>query len=385
MNATPAMLLMLTLAGSALAQQRTGASARDRHPTSGTKVEKSPFGKTPDGEEVSLFTLADSALQVQLMTYGAHTVSIEAPDRNGKRIDVVLGFNTLDGFLADASTHMGGTIGRYGNRIAKGTFSLDGKQFHLDLNNNGNTLHGGKVGFDRKNWTARVVLNGVEFTLVSPDGDMGFPGTLTAHVRYTLVGNKLRLDYTATTDKPTVVNLTNHSYFNLAGSGTVLDNVLTLNADRYTPVDAELIPTGELAPVAGTPFDFQQPTVVGKRIHEDNPQLKLGGGGGYDHNYVLKPASTPGALRLAAVVTDPASGRTLKVSTTEPGVQFYTSNSLVGPLKGRDGAIYSKYSGLCLETEHFPDSPNHPAFPSTTLTPGHTYHSSTVLEFTTTR
>ncbi len=346
-----------------------------------TAVNKAPYGKLPTGEAVDLYTLKDKILTVQIITFGAHVISVKAPDTKGNIADVVLGYDSLAGYVADDKTYVGSVVGRYGNRIGKGQFTLDGKKVQLDLNNNGNTLHGGKVGFDRKNWTGRQIPNGVELTLVSPDGDMGFPGTLTAHVKYTLEGDKLRMDYSATTDKPTVVNLTQHSYFNLAGHGDILGHTLMIAADRYTPVDAGLIPLGQLAPVAGTPFDFQQPAAIGARINTPNEQLKLGGG--YDHNWVLKqPVSLEKPI---AVLTDPGSGRVLKVYTQEPGVQFYSGNSIPGTFKGRDGQLYTKYAGLCLETQHYPDSPNHPDWPSTTLLPGHTYHTQTVFEFTTTK
>jgi len=346
-----------------------------------TKVTKSEFGKLPDGSVVDAYTLADATLNIRIITFGAHIISVKAPDRDGKIADVVLGYNTLDGYLADKSTYMGSIVGRYGNRIGNGQFTVGGQKAQLPLNNNGNTLHGGIVGFDRLNWTAKEVPNGVELTVVSPDGDQGFPGTLTAHVTYTLAGDKLRIDYLATTDKPTVANLTNHSYFNLAGKGDILGDVLTIDADRYTPVDSGLIPTGELAPVAGTPLDFRTPTAIGTRINTPNAQLKIAGG--YDHNWVLNAPRT--LTKPAAVVTDPSNGRTLKVFTLEPGVQFYSSNFLDGTYKGRDGAPYTKYSGLCLETQHYPDSPNHPGFPSTTVVPGKPYRTSTIFEFTVTK
>jgi len=347
-----------------------------------TTVTKAPFGKLPDGSSVDVYTLKDPILTIRIITFGAHIISVKAPDKQGNIADVVLGYDTLDGYLADNKTYMGSVVGRYGNRIGKGQFTLDGKKVQLDLNNNGNTLHGGTTGFDRLNWTAAEVPNGVEMTLVSKDGDMGFPGTLTAHVKYTLVNEKLRMDYSATTDKPTVVNLTQHSYFNLAGHGTILDQVLSIDALRYTPTDAGLIPTGQLAPVAGTPFDFSRNTAIGARINVPNEQLKLAGG--YDHNFVLNgPAPHPLNSNPAATVTDPASGRLLIVYTSEPGIQFYSGNFLDGTFKGRDGQPYVKYSGLCLETQHYPDSPNHPDWPSTTLLPGHTYRSSTVFEFAT--
>ena len=346
-----------------------------------TTVTKSEFGKLPDGATAELYTLTDPTLTVKLTTFGAHIVAIDAPDKAGNKSDVVLGFDTLQGFLDDKSTYMGSVVGRYGNRIGKGQFKLDGKPYQITLNNKGNMLHGGTVGFDRANWTAKQLPSGVEFTLVSPDGDQGFPGTLTAHVTYTLMGDKLKIDYAATSDKPTVVNLTNHAYFNLAGGGSILNETLMLRASKYTPVDSGLIPTGQLAPVAGTPFNFQKPTVIGERIDADNEQLKIAGG--YDHNWVLKPPyslTTP-----AAVVTDATTGRILKVYTTQPGVQFYTGNFLDGTLTGVNGKNYAKNTGLCLETQHYPDSPNQPSFPTTTLRPGQTMRSTTIFQFTTTK
>lgn len=341
-------------------------------------VQQTSWGTTVSGEPVSLYTLTNSELTVRIASYGAHVVSIEAPDRNGKKADVVLGHSDLAGYEADKNTYMGAIVGRYGNRIAHGEFKLNGATFHIPLNNGQNTLHGGTIGFDRKVWSAEKVPNGVEFTLVSPDGDMGYPGKLTSHVRYTLVGSSLHIEYTATTDKPTVVNLTNHAYFNLGGegSGTILNHVLTLNAEKYTPVDAGLIPTGELAPVEGTPFDFRHATAIGARIGQPNDQIKIAGG--YDHNFVLNESK---GMHLAAKVVDPASGRTLTVTTTEPGVQFYSGNFLDGSLKGPSGSAYVKNAGFCLETQHYPDSPNQPQFPSTELKPGETLKSTTVFTF----
>jgi aldose 1-epimerase len=314
------------------------------------------------------------------MAYGAKLVSVRTPDRNGKMADVVLGYDSLDEYLNDTSTHFGSIVGRYGNRIALGKFSIDGKTYQIPINNGVNALHGGPMGFDRYVWQAHEVPNGVEFTHISPDGDMGFPGTLTAKVKYTLIGNTLRLDYSATSDKATVVNLTNHAYFNLHGDdqGNILDQKLELNADRFTPVDSGLIPTGVLEPVAGTPFDFRKPEVIGVRIESDHEQMKLGGG--YDHNFIVN--GTAGSLRLAAVVADPESGRRMTVETTEPAIQFYTGNFLDGTYTGRHGAKYVKHTGLCLETQHYPDSPNQPAFPSTLLRPGVTRHSTTTFAFT---
>jgi aldose 1-epimerase len=345
-------------------------------PTAHGAVTKQAWGAA-DGKPVYLYTLTDHDLTVTLTNFGAHVVSIDAPGRDGKKADVVLGYKDLAGYQADTKTYMGSIVGRYGNRIAKGVFSLDGKTFNIPTNDHTNSLHGGTIGFDRKVWTSREIPDGVELTLVSPDGDMGFPGQLTAHVRYTLEGRSLKITYAATTTKPTVVNLTNHSYFNLGGesSGTVLDEKVQIFAHEYTPVDAGLIPTGELAPVAGTPFDFNQPTAIGARIDADNEQLKRAGG--YDHNFVLSGHG----MREAAKVTDPASGRTLTVTTDQPGVQFYSGNFLDGSLTGVGGKPYEKHDGFCLETQHFPDSPNEPSYPTTTLNPGQTMHSTTVFTF----
>jgi aldose 1-epimerase len=342
-------------------------------------VQVASWGKTASGQGVELYTLTDPQLTVQITNFGAHIVSIEAPDRDGQRADVVLGFKSLEGYEADTKTYMGSVVGRYGNRIANGRFSIDGTGYTIPTNDHGNALHGGTEGFDRRVWTGRPIADGVELALVSPDGDMGFPGQLTVHVRYLLQGASLKIEYSATTTKPTVVNLTNHSYFNLGGeaSGTILDEKIMLAANRYTPVNATLIPTGKLAPVAGTPFDFREPTAIGKRIDADNEQLKIAGG--YDHNFVLN-GKGPG-LHSAARVVDPASGRTLTETTTEPGVQFYSGNFLDGSITGAGGAKYVKHAGFCLETQHFPDSPNQPLFPSTVLRPGKTMHSETVFTF----
>jgi len=290
---------------------------------------------------------------------------------------VVLGYNNLGDYLHNQEFYFGAVPGRYANRIAHGKFMLDGKSYQLPLNNGPNSLHGGTNGFATHNWSAKEIANGVEFTLVSPDGDQGYPGTLTAHVRYTLAGATVRMEYSATTDKPTVINLTNHAYFNLSGEGSpsILGEKLTLDADQYTPVDSTLIPTGQIAAVAGTPFDFTHATTIGDRIDAANDQLKFAGG--YDHNFVVR--GTPGTLRPAAKVYDPASGRVLSVATTEPGIQFYAGNFLDGSAKGPSGGPYVKRSGLCLETQHYPDSPNQANFPSTELKPGHTYHSVTTF------
>ena len=340
------------------------------------------WGKTADGVDVPIYTLTSAQVEVRVTAFGARLVSVRTADRNGKMADIVLGYDSLDGYLTD-TPHLGSVVGRYGNRIALGKFSIDGKPYQIPINNGANALHGGPVGFDMHVWQAQEIKDGVEFTRVSPDGEMGFPGTMTAKVKYTLEGNTLRIDYYATTDKPTVLNLTNHAYFNLHGNdvGNVLGMKLELNADRYTPVDAGLIPTGELAPVAGTPLDFRKPEVIGARINDTHEQIKLGGG--YDHNFVVNGQA--GTLRLAAIVTDPESGRKMTVETTEPGVQFYTGNFLDGTVTGRHGVKYEKHGALCLETQHFPDSPNHPSFPSTVLRPGATFHSTTTFAFSATK
>ena len=343
-------------------------------------VSHAEFGKLPDGSSVTIYTLKSPQVEMRVMTFGARVVSIATPDRNGKVANVVLGYENFEDYVKDNKTYFGVVPGRYANRIANGAFNLDGKAYQLSVNEGTNTLHGGKEGFDRRNWTGKEVSGGVEFTLVSQDGDQGFPGTLTAHVRYSLQGDRVIIHYSATTDKPTVVNLTNHAYFNLsgAGSGTILNEKLTIFADKMTPVDSKLIPTGELKPVAGTPFDFSHSETIGARINGDDEQLKLGHG--YDHNWVLN--GKMGTLHPAARVYDPASGRVLQEDTTEPGVQFYTGNFLDGTFSGPNGK-YDFRTGLCLETQHFPDSPNHPSFPSTELKPGQTYSSETTWTFTT--
>jgi aldose 1-epimerase len=346
------------------------------------KVTKSEFGNMPDGTKVEIYTLEEGAIRARIMTYGARLVSLEVPDRNGKVADIVLGYESLAGYTADPKSYFGAIVGRYGNRIAHASFTLDGKRYQLPANDNGNTLHGGIKGFDKLLWQAHEIPNGVELTLVSKDGDQGFPGTLTARVRYTLEAHALKIEYFATTDKDTVLNLTNHSYFNLAGDGQgdILNHLMMIPADRYTPVDSTLIPTGELAPVAGTPLDFRHPTAIGARINDDNEQLKLAGG--YDHNFVLN--GKMGILHEAARVVEPTTGRVLTVETTQPGVQFYSGNFLDGTLHGKHGHVYEKHAGFCLETQHFPDSPNHPKFPTTELKPGQTYHEVTIFGFSTT-
>jgi len=342
-------------------------------------VSKSTFGKLADGTEIEEYTLTNGKGSVaKVITYGATLTELWVPDKSGKNADVVLGFDNLEQYLGD-HPFFGATVGRYGNRIAKGKFSIDGKEYSLFLNNGPNSLHGGKVGFNRKVWKAEPVKvahgAAVKFTYVSADGEEGYPGTLTTHVTYELTDDDaLKISYHATTDKPTVVNLTNHSYFNLsgAGNGTILNEVLQLDADRYTPVDSTLIPTGELKSVEGTPFDFRKPTAIGAR----NSQIP--GIAGYDHNFVL--SGDAGKLRKIGSVSDPASGRHMEIWTTEPGVQLYVSLGLNGSIKGIGGA-YPQFGALCLETQHFPDSPNHPNFPSTVVRPGKDYVSETIYKF----
>jgi aldose 1-epimerase len=346
-------------------------------------VTKADFGKLSDGKAVDVYTLKNADLEVRVTTYGARVVSLMTKDRDGKVGDVVLGYKSVDGYVAEkaAKTYFGAIVGRYGNRIRGGKFTIDGHEYQIPPNNNGNALHGGPHGFDDQLWTGKQIPGGVEMSIVSKDGDMGFPGTLTVHARYTLVGAAVHINYSATTDKATVTNITNHSYFNLSGdgSGPILSEVLEINADGYTPVDAGLIPVGGVKPVAGTPFDFRKATAIGERINTPNDQLKIAGG--YDHNWVLNGKN--GVMKLAAKLSDPKSGRVLTVTTTQPGVQFYSGNFLDGSYTGKAGAKYTKYSGLCLETQHYPDSPNQAAFPSTLLKPGETMHSETVFAFST--
>ncbi|MEO8481502.1 MAG: aldose epimerase family protein [Acidobacteriota bacterium] len=339
------------------------------------------FGTMPTGEAVDLYTFKNGHVEVRITNLGATITSIRTPDRNGQLGDIVLGFDDLQGYLGN-TPFFGVVVGRYGNRIAKGQFSLDGHKYTLARNNGENHLHGGLAGFDKKVWTPRVLESdagpSLQLSYLSKDGEEGYPGTLTATVIYTLTPkNELTIAYSATTDKKTVVNLTNHSYFNLSGTGDILSHEVTIDADRFTPVDKGLIPTGELQPVAGTPFDFTKPTAVGARIEQKDEQIQFGNG--YDHNWVLNHA--PGAMGLAARVTDPSSGRVLEVSTTEPGVQFYTGNFLDGTVTGKGGRVYQKRNALCLETQHFPDSPNHPAFPTTVLERGQTYATRTTFAF----
>lgn len=343
-------------------------------------VQKDPFGQSPSGEPVDIFTLTNrNGLKARLTTWGAGLVEMHTPDRHGALADVTLGFDTLDGYLT-RHPYFGVTTGRFANRIAKAKFTLDGNTYTLAANDGVNHLHGGVKALDQQIWHTEIPAgsNAVRFTHTSPDGAEGYPGNLQIAVTYTLTDdNELRIDYEATTDKPTVLNLTNHAYWNLAGAsaGHILGHELTLHARQFIPVDSGGIPTGEIAPVAGGPMDFTRPKVIAT----DFSQM-AGKPGGYDHTYVLESAQ-PGALTLAAELHEPTSGRVLAISTTEPGIQFYTGNYLDGAVTGKGGHAYQKNFGLCLETQHFPDSPNQPQFPSTVLRPGQTFRSTTVHRF----
>src|SRR5712664_1779322 len=350
-------------------------------------IRKESFGKAASGEQIDLYTLSnEKGLQVAITNFGATVVVLKVPDRTGKAADVVLGFDALEGY-ENGTAYFGATVGRYGNRIGGGKFSIDGRTYTLPKNNGDNTLHGGIVGFDKKVWKAREIASkggeSLEFSYLSADGGEGFPGNLSVKVVFALPAdrNELKIDYTATTDKDTVLNLTNHSYFNLAGEGNgdILDHVLTLHAKQFTPVDKTLIPTGELRDVAGTPLDFTSAIAIGKRINENYEQLVFGKG--YDHNWVLARSGGGNGLTIAAEAYDPKSGRKLEVLTTEPGVQFYSGNFLDGTVKGKGNKVYGRRAAFCLETQHFPDSPNHPNFPGTLLKPNSVFHSETVFRF----
>jgi len=346
-------------------------------------VTKAPFG-TADGQSVDLYTLRNvHGVEAKITNYGGILVSLKVPDRNGKFDDVVLGFNDLDSYLK-GHPYFGALIGRYGNRIAKGRFTLNGVEYKLAVNNGENTLHGGIKGFDKVVWTGKEMKTpagpAVVLTYLSKDGEEGYPGNLKVRVVYTLTNNnEIKIDYSATSDKDTVINLTEHSYFNLAGEGNgdILSHIVTINGNRFLPTDAGSIPTGELRNVKGTPFDFLTAHAIGERINQDEEQLKLGNG--YDHTWIINGRA--GTLRLAATAYEATSGRTMQVWTTEPGVQFYTGNFLDGTLTGKSGKIYQRRFGFCFETQHYPDSPNHPAFPTTTLKKGATYRSTTIYRF----
>lgn len=336
-------------------------------------------GSIADNSAVDLYTLNDEGIEVEVMSYGARIVSIRTPDRYGNIANVVLSYSALDSYVADQSSYLGAVVGRYANRIASGRFSIGNHSYQAATNNHGNTLHGGTSGFDRRVWSAHQFSSGVEMALESADGDQGFPGNLSVRVRYSISPSALRIDYFSSTDQTTIVNLTNHAYFNLSGRSntTILDDELTIAADQFTPIDSLLIPTGELCSVDGTLFDFRSPTVIGARIELDLEQMQFAGG--YDHNFVLNGAT--GELRTVARVHCAASGRSLSVFTTEPGLQFYTGNFLDGTRYGEAQEGHGRRSGLCMETQHFPDSPNHPNFPSTQLLPGQLRHSTTIFAF----
>ncbi len=356
--------------------------APNNREASTARFSKQSFGKTETGDQVELYTLTNSkGVAAAITNYGGILVSLKVPDRAGKLADVVLGHDELDNYKAK-SPYFGAIVGRYGNRIGKAKFTLNGIEYKLARNDGENSLHGGIKGFDKALWNAKEIDGGkgLELTYLSKDGEEGFPGNLAVTVIYSLNDeNELKIDYSATTDKDTVVNLTNHSYFNLAGQGEgdVLGHQVTINADRFTPVDAGLIPTGELKPVEGTPFDFRTPHTIGARINDKDEQLALGRG--YDHNFVIN--RTAEGLIAAVRVSEPKTGRVMEVLTTEPGVQFYTGNFLDGTITGKGGKVYQQRYGFCFETQHFPDSPNKPGFPSVVLKPGGRYHTTTLYRF----
>jgi aldose 1-epimerase len=345
-------------------------------------IAKEPFGTTPDGQAVDLYTLRNhNGVEARIMTYGGIIVSLKVPDKSGQLGDVVLGYDNLDSYVKN-SPYFGALIGRYGNRIAKGHFTLDGTTYALATNNYPNALHGGLKGFDKRVWSASAndSAEGQQLVLryLSQDGEEGYPGNLHVTATYTLMrDNALRLEYRAETDKDTVLNLTQHSYFNLSGKGDILNDRVEILADHFTPVDATLIPTGELRPVENTPLDFRSPTAIGARIGQDDEQLKFGGG--YDHNWVINKEI--GKLALMARVTDPESGRVLVVLSTEPGLQFYTGNFLDGTITGKGGWVYQHRAAFTMEPQHYPDSPNQPDFPTTELKPGQVYHNTIIYRF----
>jgi aldose 1-epimerase len=388
-----AVLAIVATAIAALGFTTVTSSATQDSAAGPPGVNKEYFGQT-DGKSVYRYTLSNArGMRVRILSYGGIIQSLEVPDRHGRPADIVLGFPTLSDYVtknspaAGGGVYFGALVGRYANRIAKGMFTLDGVTYHVPINNNGNSLHGGTSGFDQKVWDVQEVSGpgtaGLRLSVVSPDGDQGYPGTVTAAVTYILDNqNRLSVGYSATTDKPTVVNLTNHTYWNLAGesSGDSYEQQLMINADRYTPTDSTQIPTGELAPVRDTPFDLRTPTPIGSHIADNDPQLLIGQG--YDHNWMLN-RSDGTSLSLAARATDPASGRALTVLTTQPGLQFHSGNFLTGTLIGTSGKAYRQSYGFALETQHFPDSPNHADFPSTVLRPGQTYQQTTVFALST--
>jgi aldose 1-epimerase len=377
MKTKPLMNLMAAAALAGAAQ--IGTASAD-------KIAMESFGKLPDGKEAKVYTLTNkNGLRAKLSDLGATLVAMEVPDKGGKVADVTHGFDSAEGYLSEGNPYFGATVGRFGNRIAKGVFTLNGKEYTLATNNEPGGipchLHGGKVGFNKRMWTAEPdeKANAVTFTYVSPDGEEGYPGTLTTKVTYTLTeANELKWEVSATTDAPTVLNIVHHSYWNLSGDPTtsINDHVLMLDADKYLPTDAGLIPTGKLDPVSGTPMDFTKPTAIGERVEANFEALKLGGG--YDHAWVLTPKQ---GVRLAARLKDPKTGRVLEISTDKPAVQFYGGNFLDGKVAGKKGVKYAHRTACCLETENFPDAPNHPGFPSAVLKPGETYTHTMVHKF----
>ncbi|MFF8289583.1 aldose epimerase family protein [Streptomyces sp. NPDC016309] len=373
-----------TVLAAAAAAGLTAAAPATAYASGGGRPVRELFGRLADGTKVHRWTLENGGTRLKVLSYGGIVQSLETPDRRGRYANVSLGFDDLDAYVS-SSPFFGALIGRYGNRIGGGRFTLDGTEYRLSVNDGPNSLHGGAQGFDKRVWDVEPFSDrtgvGLVLRYVSADGEMGYPGTLRVTVTYTLTPRgDWRVDYAATTDRATVVNLTNHTYYNLAGegSGDVLGHELRLAASRYTPTDATLIPTGELVPVAGTPFDFRRAKTIGEDIRTAHPQLVLAQG--YDHNWVLDKGVTARPLPFATL-RDPGSGRTMTIATTEPGVQFYSGNFLDGTLAGPSGRTYRQGDGLCLETQHFPDSPNRPAFPSTVLRPGRTYRSTTVHGF----
>ncbi|WP_242923146.1 aldose epimerase family protein [Pontibacter liquoris] len=378
------MLLMAAACNSQTDKASADAVVKTGNTESKLKASLDPgnFARELDGKQVQLYFLKNrNGLEMAVTNYGAKVVSLLVPDKQGQFADIVLGFDDLDGYLKANEPYFGAAIGRYGNRIAHGKFTLNGKPYTLATNNASNHLHGGTKGFNAQVWDAKQVNDQtIEFTRLSPDGEEGYPGNLQVKMVYSLTDdNEFKITYAAETDQPTVINLTHHSFFNLhgAGNGSINDHVLMINADKYTPVDNTLIPTGQIANVVGTPMDFNRPTAIGKRVAEDFEQLKFGKG--YDHNWVLKDSSNPN--KLAATVWEPGSGRYMEVYTTEPGLQFYGGNFLDGKDKGKGGKPYNFRSAFCLETQHFPDSPNQPAFPSTLLQPGEKYEHTAVYKF----
>lgn len=378
MNMKPVLNLMTTAAGLAL------LAGCAMSPKTASQISQQPFGQTLDGKNVTLYTLRNSkGAEARISNYGGLVTHLKMPDRQGNYADVVLGYDSVKSYISN-SPYFGALIGRYGNRIARGKFTLNGQEYTLVTNNYPNALHGGVKGFDKVVWDAKVIASidgpSLELRYVSKDGEEGYPGNLSVTALYTLTeDNALKLEYTATTDKDTVVNLTQHSYFNLAGKGDVLNHSVMIDADRFTPVDATLIPTGELKPVQGTPFDFRKPTTIGARINQQDEQLKFGGG--YDHNWVLNKAA--GKMGMIARVTESTTGRVLEVYSTEPGLQFYTGNFLDGTITGKSAWAYQHRNAFCMEPQHFPDSPNKSSFPSVVLKPGQTYTHTMMYKFST--